>query len=89
MPGLLQWELKKDGREVRVRAGGPLVVNDCGLALPPVRAGAGLGRGRHRAREACLGARRLVSALSGLHLYHFGRRQLSPALRALIAAHRR
>ena len=39
--GLLPWEFARDGREIRVRAGGQLIANDGGLAAAAVRAGAG------------------------------------------------
>ena len=95
-PGLLAWEFERDGREVKVRPTGPLVVNSGALAAAAVRAGAGLGYMLEDEVADDLHAGRLVRALAdwcppfpGCHLYHPSRRQSPPALRALIAALRR
>ncbi len=91
--GLLPWEFEKDGKEIRIRATGPLVVNDGELPAAAVRAGVGLGYLMEHdvADEIASGA--LVQVLAdwcppfpGFHLYHPSRRQSPPALRALIAA---
>jgi len=91
--GLLPWEFEKDGREIKIRATGPLVVNDGELPAAAVRAGVGLGYLMEHdvADEIASGA--LVQVLAdwcppfpGFHLYHPSRRQSPPALRALIAA---
>ncbi|MGY2047039.1 LysR substrate-binding domain-containing protein [Methylobacterium sp. JK268] len=90
--GLLPWEFAQDGREIRIRATGQLVVNDAALAGAAVRAGAGLGYMLEEdvADEVATGA--LVQVLDawcvpfpGYHLYSLGR-QVTPALRALIEA---
>lgn len=91
--GLLPWEFEKDGKEIKIRATGPLVVNDGELPAAAVRAGVGLGYLMEHdvADEIASGA--LVQVLAdwcppfpGFHLYHPSRRQSPPALRALIAA---
>ena len=90
--GLLPWEFARDGRELRVRPGGQLVVNDGALAGAAVRAGVGLGYMLEEDVAADVAAGRLVQVLDewclpfpGYHLYHPGR-QATPALRALIEA---
>jgi DNA-binding transcriptional LysR family regulator len=91
--GLLAWEFEKDGRPVKIRTSGPLIVNEGPLAASAVRAGAGLGYMMEHdvAEEIARGT--LVQVLDdwcpafpGFHLYHPSRRQSPPALRALIAA---
>ncbi|KQP41915.1 LysR family transcriptional regulator [Methylobacterium sp. Leaf106] len=92
--GLLPWEFTDTdkGREIRVRAGGQLIVNDGPLAAAAVRAGAGLGYMLEDEVAADLAAGTLVQVLdawcppfSGCHLY-YPNRQVTPALRALIDA---
>ena len=90
--GLLPWEFAREGREVRLRAAGQLVVTDGGLIAAAVRAGAGLGYMLESEVAADLAAGRLVQVLEdwcppfpGCHLYYPGR-QVTPALRALIDA---
>lgn len=91
--GLLPWEFEKDGKEIKIRTSGPLIVNDGELPAAAVRAGVGLGYLMEHdvADEIASGA--LVQVLDdwcppfpGFHLYHPSRRQSPPALRALIAA---
>ncbi|MBB3963671.1 LysR family transcriptional regulator [Rhizobium metallidurans] len=91
--GLLPWEFEKDGKEIKIRTSGPLVVNDGELPAAAVREGVGLGYLMEHdvADEIASGA--LVQVLDdwcppfpGFHLYHPSRRQSPPALRALIAA---
>ncbi|MEP7456120.1 LysR family transcriptional regulator [Phyllobacterium sp. SB3] len=91
--GLLPWEFEKDGKEIKIRTRGPLIVNDGELPAAAVRAGVGLGYMMEQdvAGEIATGA--LVQVLAdwcpafpGFHLYHPSRRQSPPALRALIAA---
>jgi DNA-binding transcriptional LysR family regulator len=88
--GLLPWEFARDGREIRVRAGGQLIANDGGLAAAAVRAGAGLGYMLEDEVADDLSAGRLVQVLDpwcppfpGCHLY-YPDRQVTPALRSLI-----
>jgi DNA-binding transcriptional LysR family regulator len=89
--GLLPWEFARDGREIRVRTSGCLIVNEVPLAMAAVRAGAGLGYLMEHdvAEDIALGC--LIQVLDewcptfpGYHLYHPSRRQTPPALRALI-----
>lgn len=90
--GLLPWEFERDGREVRVRASGQLIVNDEQLAAATVRAGAGLGYMMAHDVAGEIADGRLVQLLGdwcpaypGCHLY-YPSRQVTPALRALIDA---
>ena len=88
--GLLPWEFERDGRDIRVRASGRLVVNSEGLAIAAVRSGAGLGYMLEEDVAEDLAAGRLVQVLDawcrpfpGCHLF-YPNRQVAPALRALI-----
>lgn len=90
--GLLAWEFAREGREMRVRPGGQLVVNDGVLAGAVLRAGVGLGYMLEQDVAGDVAAGRLVQVLDawclpfpGYHLYHPAR-QATPALRALIEA---
>lgn len=89
--GLLPWEFERDGREIRVRTSGSLVVNEVPLALAAVRAGAGLGYLMEHDVADDIASGRLIQVLDewcpsfpGYRLYHPSRRQTPPALRALI-----
>ena len=88
--GLLPWEFERDGRGIRVRVSGRLVVNNEGLAVAAVRSGAGLGYMLEEDVVDDLAAGRLVQVLDawcrpfpGCHLF-YPNRQVTPALRALI-----
>lgn len=88
--GLLPWEFARDGREVKIRANGQLIVNDEALAAATVRAGAGLGYMIEHDVAAEIADGRLIQVLAdwcpefpGCHLY-YPSRQVTPALRALI-----
>ncbi len=90
--GLLPWEFERDGREVRARPGGQLIVNDELLAGAAVRAGAGLGYMLETDVANEIADGRLVQVLGdwcppfpGCHLY-YPSRQVTPALRALVDA---
>lgn len=90
--GLLPWWFARDGREVRVKVGGQLIVNDESLIGAAVRAGAGLGYMMAHDVAAEVAEGRLVQVLGdwcppfdGCRLY-YPDRQGSPALRALIDA---
>ncbi|PIK74464.1 LysR family transcriptional regulator, partial [Methylobacterium frigidaeris] len=90
--GLLPWEFAQGGRELRVRPGGRLVVNDGVMAGAALRAGVGLGYMLEQDVAEDVAAGRLVQVLDawclpfpGYHLYHPAR-QVTPALRALIDA---
>ncbi len=90
--GLLPWEFRRHGREVKVRPAGQLVVNDEAIAAAAVRAGAGLGYMMEHDVADEIADGRLVQVLDGwsapypgCHLY-YPSRQVTPALRALIDA---
>lgn len=90
--GLLQWEFEEDGRDIRVRVSGQLIVNDETLAGAAVRAGAGLGYMMENDVADEIADGRLVQVLApwcpaypGCRLYYPDRR-VSPATRALIDA---
>jgi DNA-binding transcriptional LysR family regulator len=90
--GLLPWEFERDGREIRFRPGGQLIVNDELLAAAAVRAGAGLGyMFEHDVAEEIADGR-LIQVLDpwcppfpGCYLY-YPDRQVTPALRVLVDA---
>lgn len=89
---LIPWEFTCDGKEVRVRPNGQLVVNDEELAVTTVIAGNGLGYMLEENALPYLATGRLVQVLDqwcvpfpGLHLY-YPNRQVTPALRALTDA---
>ena len=90
--GLLQWEFEEDGRDIRVRVSGQLIVNDETLAGAAVRAGAGLGYMMEHDVADEIADGRLIQVLApwcpaypGCRLYYPDRR-VSPATRALIDA---
>lgn len=89
--GLMPWEFEKDGREIRVRTTGPLIVDEVPIAIAAVRTGVGLGYTMEDEVADDIAAGRLIQVLDewcptfpGYHLYHPSRRQTPPALRALI-----
>jgi len=91
--GLYAWELEKEGREVRVRVDGQLVLNNIGMVVRAAKAGLGLGfvMEDHIAEEIASGE--LVRVLddwcppfSGYHLYYPSRRQPSAAFSLLVEA---
>lgn len=91
--GLLPWEFTVGGRDVNVRPGGQFITNNGPLVAAAVRAGAGLGYMIEHDVAEDVAAGRLVQVLAeycpmfpGLRLYHSSRRQVPPALRALIDA---
>lgn len=91
--GLLPWEFEKDGKQAIIRPRCVFVANDGRLAAAAVRAGVGLGYLMEQDVSADIAAGRLIQVLAdwcqpfaGFHLYHPGRRQSPPALKALIAA---
>ncbi len=90
--GFLPWKFEREGKEVRARTGGQLMLDDGELARDMILAGAGLGLMLEPHALPDLRAGRLVQALddwsspfTGLHLYYPGR-QATPALRALAGA---
>ena len=88
--GLLPWEFARDGREMKVRVGGRLIVNDETMAGAAVRAGTGLGYMIEPDVAEEIADGRLIQVLDdwcppfpGCQLY-YPSRQVTPALRALI-----
>jgi DNA-binding transcriptional LysR family regulator len=90
--GLLVWDFEGDGREIRLRTPGRLIVDDESMHGAAVRAGAGLGLMMEADVADDIAAGRLIQVLdswcgpfSGCHLF-YPNRQVTPALRALIGA---
>ena len=90
--GLLPWEFERDGREIRFRPGGQLIVNDELLAAAAVRASAGLGYMLEHDVAEEIADGRLIQVLDpwcppfpGCYLY-YPSRQVTPALRVLVDA---
>lgn len=90
--GLLPWEFERDGREIRFRPGGQLIVNDELLAAAAVRASAGLGYMLEHDVAEEIANGRLIQVLDpwcppfpGCYLY-YPSRQVTPALRVLVDA---
>lgn len=90
--GLLPWEFEEEGRDLRLKVSGQLIVNDEVLAAAAVRAGAGLGYLMEHDVADEIADGRLVQVLAawcpsypGCRLYYPDRR-VTPALRALISA---
>ncbi|WP_206245152.1 LysR substrate-binding domain-containing protein [Novosphingobium terrae] len=87
--GLLPWEFTREGRDIRCRLGGQLIVNDETVAAATVRAGAALGYMWESDVAQDIAEGRLIQVLDaycpvspGLFLY-YPSRQVTPALRAL------
>ncbi|MGF6233543.1 DNA-binding transcriptional LysR family regulator [Inquilinus ginsengisoli] len=88
---LYRWEFEQGGQEVVLAVDGPLVVNDAALMLQAALGGVGIAYLLDRQAEADVAAGRLQRVLRdwsprfpGFYLYHPGRRQMPPALRAFI-----
>ncbi|WP_225772767.1 LysR family transcriptional regulator [Inquilinus sp. Marseille-Q2685] len=88
---LYRWEFEKGGQEVSLAVDGPLVVNDTALMLQAAFGGAGIAYLLDCQAQADVEAGRLQRVLRdwsprfpGFYLYHPGRRQMPPALRAFI-----
>jgi DNA-binding transcriptional LysR family regulator len=89
--GTFPWTLHRDGKEVRSRAEGQLIIaNDPDLATTLILSGAGLGMVLEDEAAPHLKAGRLFQVLDewsvpfgGFHLY-YPSRNVSPALRALV-----
>lgn len=85
------WRLEQGGRPIEVVVNGPLVVNDFPTMLGAALAGVGLAQLPRPIAASELHERRLEEVLSecafaspGVFLYHSGRRQVLPKLRAFI-----
>lgn len=92
----LPWEFRRDGRDLRVRVAGRLIVGAPEHALEPARRGMGIAYVAETAAEADLAAGRLVAVLQdwtpafeGLRLYYPAHRAASVTLRAFAAHLRR
>lgn len=90
--GYLPWKFERNGKDMRPRTEGQLILDDGELARDMILAGAGLGYMLEPQALPDLKAGRLVQVLddwsapyTGLHLY-YPSRHITPALRALIAA---
>ena len=88
---LYRWELEKDGEAIEVAVKGPLILNDNRLVLEAAIAGVGLGFVLEETALAALARGDVVRVLDdwcppfpGFFLYYPSRRQMRPALRALI-----
>jgi DNA-binding transcriptional LysR family regulator len=91
--GLYAWEFEEKGRPFEVRVEGPLVFNNADLIRQAALAGQGLAYVYEHEVAADLEAGKLTRILEkwcpifpGYYLYHPSRRQIPPALAALIAA---
>ena len=91
--GLYAWEFEKDGRELRVRVEGQLVLSTSGLILNAALDGFGLAYLPEDQVRAPLSEGRLVRVLAdwcepfpGYHLYYPSRRQPTPAFTLLVEA---
>ncbi len=90
---LCLWDFVAEARSFRVRVDGRLVLNDVDLSMAAALAGQGLAHFYEDMVADHLAAGRLVRVLDefcppfpGYYLYHPSRRQVPPALAALIAA---
>ena len=90
--GLLPWEFERDGREIRFRPSGQLIVNEELLAAAAVRDGAGLGYMLEHDVADEIADGRLIQVLDpwcppfpGCYLY-YPSRHVTPALRVLVDA---
>ena len=91
--GLLAWDFEEKGRPFQLRVDGPLVFNDGDLILEAALAGHGVAYAYADTVTAHVAAGRLTRVLErwcppfpGYYLYHPSRRQMAPALAALIVA---
>jgi DNA-binding transcriptional LysR family regulator len=91
--GLFVWEFGKDGREVKVRVDGQIIVNNIALRLASVLDGLGVAYMPEDQALPDIKARRLVRVLDswclpfpGYHLYYPSRRQHSAAFGLLLDA---
>lgn len=91
--GLFPWEFEKDGRELKVRVEGQLIVNGMTLRINSALAGIGLAAVMENEVQEHVAAGRLIRVLEdwcapfpGYHLYYPSRRHSSPALGVLIDA---
>jgi len=88
---LALWSLTDDGRAIEVAVSGPLIANDFPNLLSAALRGMGLAQVPGPVAAEALAAGQLIQVLEtfapmtpGLFLYHPGRRQVMPKLRAFI-----
>lgn len=91
--GLYAWEFERDGRELRVRVEGQLILNSLPQRIDAAENGLGLAYVPEDAVQDALAEGRLVRvpeawcpAFAGYHLYYPSRRQHTSAFSLLIAA---
>lgn len=91
--GLFVWEFENDGRDVKVRVEGQIIVNNIALRLASALDGLGLAYMPEDQVLPAIKARRLVRVLddwcppfSGYHLYYPSRRQHSAAFSLMLEA---
>jgi DNA-binding transcriptional LysR family regulator len=91
--GLYAWEFEKDGRELKVRVEGQLVLNNGAMRLRAVTEGLGLAYLPEDVARPLIAEGRLIRVLAdwcppfqGYHLYYPSRRQSSPAFALLVDA---
>ncbi|MFL3395451.1 LysR family transcriptional regulator [Enterobacter hormaechei] len=91
--GLYAWEFERDGRELRVRVDGQLILNSLPQRIDSAENGLGLAYVPEDAVQDALAESRLVRVLeawcpafTGYHLYYPSRRQHTTAFALLIAA---
>lgn len=91
--GLYAWEFERDGRELRVRLDGQLILNSLPQRIDAAENGLGLAYVPEDAVQDALAEGRLVRVLeawcpafAGYHLYYPSRRQHTSAFSLLIAA---
>ncbi|HID7507153.1 TPA: LysR family transcriptional regulator [Enterobacter hormaechei] len=91
--GLYAWEFERDGRELRVRVDGQLILNSLPQRIDAAENGLGLAYVPEDAVQDALAEGRLVRVLeawcpafAGYHLYYPSRRQHTSAFPLLIAA---
>ncbi|EOC9238469.1 TPA: LysR family transcriptional regulator [Enterobacter hormaechei] len=91
--GLYAWEFERDGRELRVRVDGQLILNSLPQRIDAAENGLGLAYVPEDAVQDALAESRLVRVLeawcpafTGYHLYYPSRRQHTTAFALLIAA---
>lgn len=91
--GLYAWELSKDGRDLNVRVGGSLILNDIPMILNAAAEGLGLACVLEDQANDHLQSGKLLRVMedwcppfSGYHLYYPDRRQLPPAFAMLVAS---
>ncbi|MDS1984522.1 LysR family transcriptional regulator [Enterobacter hormaechei] len=90
--GLYAWEFERDGRELRVRVDGQLILNSLPQRIDAAENGLGLAYVPEDAVQDALAEGRLVRVLeawcpafAGYHLYYTSRRQHTSAFSLLIA----